>query len=349
MADGLAELTFERREGADAARAAACGRSVLARSRCRLPLRVIRPFYLDDSGVAYAVLVSPCGGLVGGDRMEVAVTLGPGASVCLSTQGATRVYRSTEGTGVDQTIRFDLAEGALLEYLPEQTIPFAGSEFRQQITVRLAAGATACLTDLLAPGRLARGEAFGFRRYRSSLRIEAGGRLLLLERVDLRGEAAGGGRGAGRPGSDPVPAGSPAGVAPEAGSSAGGAPGAGSPAGAPGSGNPAGSAPDPGGAARAAAAAAGLLGPGRLDGHLYSASLVLARGGPLPAGLADALHDRLAGRPGVSAGASAPEPGLVTARLLAAAHAPLAAALHDAWTFARGRLFGLPPLDLRKC
>jgi len=66
-------------------------------------------------------------------------------------------------------------------------IPFAQAAFRQQTTVRLGAGACVLLMEIIAPGRLARGEAFAYRDYDSSVCIEAAsGQMLLRERTRLR-------------------------------------------------------------------------------------------------------------------------------------------------------------------
>jgi urease accessory protein len=80
-----------------------------------------------------------------------------------------------------------LHAGAVLEYLPEQIIPFAQAAFQQHMTVRLGPGACILAMEIVAPGRLARGEAFAYRDYDSSVCIEAApGQVLLRERTRLR-------------------------------------------------------------------------------------------------------------------------------------------------------------------
>jgi urease accessory protein len=55
--------------------------------------------------------------------------------------------------------------------MPEHTIPYAGSRFRQTIDVRLAAGATLILWDAVASGRIARGERWKFATLENQIRI----------------------------------------------------------------------------------------------------------------------------------------------------------------------------------
>jgi urease accessory protein len=161
-------------------------RTVLQECYFQVPLQVLRPVYLDDRGTAYIYLVSPCGGVVGGDVHTMAVVVESGAHVCLTTPSATKLY-ATHGTPARQRLDITLQAGAVLEYLPEQIIPFAQAAFQQQTTVRLGAGACVLLMEIVAPGRLARGEAFAYRDYDSSVCLEtASGQVLLRERTRLR-------------------------------------------------------------------------------------------------------------------------------------------------------------------
>jgi urease accessory protein len=146
----------------------------------------MRPYYLDDSGTAYIYLLSPGGGVVGGDRYSITVTLETGARACMTTASATKIYASPD-TMAHQRFDIVLQAGAAFEYLPEQIIPFARSVFRQDMKVRLGPGALAVLAEIVAPGRLARGEAFSYDDYSSGLSVaDSGGRLLIRERTRLQ-------------------------------------------------------------------------------------------------------------------------------------------------------------------
>src|SRR2546426_10258712 len=81
--DGTLALALERRDGA----------TVLGACRYRLPLQVLSPMALDDPAAVVSVL-NPTGGLVGGDRLTIDVTIGPAAHGCLTTPSATKVYRT---------------------------------------------------------------------------------------------------------------------------------------------------------------------------------------------------------------------------------------------------------------
>jgi urease accessory protein len=136
-------------------------RTILTRSSCTSPWHHFPPSYLDDSGCAYAWLVNPSGGLVGGDHVSVEAQLHAGTHVLMTSPSANRVYRSISEPAL-QEIRVSVGPDARLEWMPELTIPFAGSRFRQSIHVDLAPGATVVLWDALASGRIAMGERWAF-------------------------------------------------------------------------------------------------------------------------------------------------------------------------------------------
>jgi urease accessory protein len=173
--DGALQLRFERR-GA---------RTVVAACRSTVPLQVLVPLALPDPAAVVSIL-NPTGGLVGGDRLLIEVEAGPGAHACLTTPSATKVYR-TAGEPARQEIRFRLDVGAIVEYVPDHTIPFAGSDFRQTIRADVGAGARLIVVDAFAAGRVARGEAWRFDRLESVLLVQDGAGWLLRDRFALRG------------------------------------------------------------------------------------------------------------------------------------------------------------------
>jgi len=175
--DGHLRLAFARRGD----------RTVLTRSGFTLPLQVMAPVGLDDSAAVVSVL-NPTGGLVGGDRLVIDVEVGPEAHACLTTPSATKVYRAS-GSAAVQEVRLRLGAGAALEWVPDHTIPFAASAFRQSVDVELGAGARLILVDAFAAGRVARGEAWRFALLESALRIRDGGGWLLIDRFRLTGDA----------------------------------------------------------------------------------------------------------------------------------------------------------------
>jgi urease accessory protein len=145
-------------------------RTVLTRSSCTSPWHHFPPSYLDDSGCAYTWLVNPSGGLVGGDHVRVEAQLHTHTHVLMTSPSANRIYRSL-CEPVLQEVHLSIGPEARLEWLPEVTIPFAGSRFRQSIHVNLAPGATAMLWDAIASGRVAMQERWAFAALENEIHI----------------------------------------------------------------------------------------------------------------------------------------------------------------------------------
>jgi urease accessory protein len=146
---------------------------------------VLAPVALDDPAAVVSIL-NPTGGLVGGDRLAIDVHAGARAHAVLTTPSATRVYRAEEEPTV-QTVRLSIGPGAVVEWVPDHTIPFAGSALRQAIDVQLDESAGLILVDAFAAGRVAAGEAWRFSLLESSISIRDTAGWLLHDRFVLRG------------------------------------------------------------------------------------------------------------------------------------------------------------------
>jgi urease accessory protein len=171
---GRAELYFSRRGR----------RTILQRHYTTLPAQVIRPFYERDGERAYVYLLTPTGGMLGGDRLEVHVILEPGAQVCLTTASATKVHPSTD-IPAEQCLVIELGHGSSLEYLPEPTILFREARWRQRTIVRRAADSRLLIAEGWSAGRVARGESFAFSSLETSVEVYTAERLSLFDRMRI--------------------------------------------------------------------------------------------------------------------------------------------------------------------
>ena len=127
------------------------------------PLRFLTP--RNHGSAAWAYTSTLGGGLVDGDRLELEITVGPGARAFVSSQGPTRVFRSTRGSASETVAR--VADGGTLVLAPDPTACFAGARYRQLTEVTLAPRASLVLWDILSAGR----ESWGFTRCSSTLRV----------------------------------------------------------------------------------------------------------------------------------------------------------------------------------
>lgn len=126
------------------------GRTVV-RHRHNGPLRVLRSLYPEGGTVCHNVLVHPPGGLVGGDTLDIEVSVGPGAHALLTTPGAARFYRSLGEPALQHT-RIRLDRGTRLEWLPLEAICYSGCLAENQLRLDLAPDAELIGWDLSALG-----------------------------------------------------------------------------------------------------------------------------------------------------------------------------------------------------
>ena len=172
------ELGFE----ADAAR------TVLRHRRHVGPLTVQRGFH-PEGAPCHSYLLHPPGGVVGGDRLELDVSVADRAHALITTPAAGKFYRSA-GPWASQRQEFRVAPGAALEWLPALNIVHGGARLQLRSRFDLAAGSRLIAWDLLGLGRPGSGDAFLEGAVDSRLDLLHAGRPLLSERLLLDGGAA---------------------------------------------------------------------------------------------------------------------------------------------------------------
>jgi urease accessory protein UreG len=130
------------------------GRTVLTRVLSCSPLKLLHPRQANRSASVY--LSTYGGGLVGGDHLDLSLTVGPGAAALVATQASTKVYRSP--LGASQKLCAEVADQALLVLLPDPVTCFAGATYSQDQRIRLDPGASLVLVDRVTAGRVEHGE-----------------------------------------------------------------------------------------------------------------------------------------------------------------------------------------------
>lgn len=163
--------------------------SCVKQSYHQAPLNLQRPFYPEGPEVCHSVMMHTAGGMVGGDRLSIDVALQPQTHALLTTTAAGKIYRS-QGIEAEQMIQCQLAAGAILEWLPLETIVFEQARFRQTLRVELEPGATYVGWDITRFGRSARGEQFMQGDWRSHTEVWQQGNPLWIDRQWLPGQPA---------------------------------------------------------------------------------------------------------------------------------------------------------------
>lgn len=164
------------------------GKTQPIRDRVQAPLKVQRPFY-PEGEICHTAILHTAGGIVGGDRLSINLQLQPQAQALITTTAASKIYRSN-GLLAKQTVNIKVDEGACLEWLPQETIVFNGANYRQDLRVELAPGASWLGWEITRFGRSARGERFLQGEWRSHTEVWQQGQPLWIDRQWLPGQEA---------------------------------------------------------------------------------------------------------------------------------------------------------------
>lgn len=111
------------------------GKSVVSRSRQNGPLTIQSPFY-PEGDICHLYLLHPPAGIVGGDHLQLALSVVEAGSCLLTTPGATKFYRSN-GKVAHQQQHFTIKAGCCLEWLPQETIYFPDANAQLSTSIHL--------------------------------------------------------------------------------------------------------------------------------------------------------------------------------------------------------------------
>ena len=163
-------------------------RTVLTKRGHEGPLVVQKSLYPEGDAVCQNVIIHPPGGIVGGDALAVNVDAGPCTHVQLTTPGAAKCYRSG-GAFARQRVRLRAARGAVVEWLPQETIIFDASKIELELSIELFDDARFLGWEVVCLGRTAAGERFDHGALRQRLTLARDGIPVFAERAVLNGGA----------------------------------------------------------------------------------------------------------------------------------------------------------------
>jgi urease accessory protein len=149
-ASGECRVAFDLRDG----------QTRLADLYQRDPCRVLFP-KPEPGEPPQAVLLTTSGGVTDGDSLKMAIEIGPGAAAVATTQAAEKIYRAAKGGGhcaIDVAVR--VAEGASLDWLPQETIVFQGARLKRRSVADVEPGGALLACEMVVLGRAASGERF---------------------------------------------------------------------------------------------------------------------------------------------------------------------------------------------
>lgn len=149
-------------------------------------LKVLFPRQTGDAMTG--VLVNTAGGVTGGDRFCLSVTAQDQSEVTLTTQAAERAYRAMPLQSGYITTHLNVASGARMNWLPQETILFEGANLDRKITVSLADKARFLFCEPLVFGRAAMGEHVHSARLEDRVDLRRDGSPLYYDKLRLQGD-----------------------------------------------------------------------------------------------------------------------------------------------------------------
>lgn len=161
------------------------GRTELDPHGWRIPYQWQGAHYQDNDDQPFLLLINSGGGFVEGDVAELHATLEQGTRALITTTAASKFYKCLEGMTSAELVDLEVGSGALLEYYPDESIPFARSKVERRTRIRLTDDAALFATDMISAGRIhyAGGEAFAFDSLVSEFAVEIDGETILMDRV----------------------------------------------------------------------------------------------------------------------------------------------------------------------
>lgn len=132
-------------------------------------------------------MVNTAGGVTGGDRYDLDISVTENASLTLSTQAAERAYRAQPGEVGRIRTNLKVRNGARLDWLPQELILFDHCNLARHLNVELEPNARFLMVEPVAFGRIAMQEKLHNASFRDRINIRRGGRPLYVDGMDLSG------------------------------------------------------------------------------------------------------------------------------------------------------------------
>jgi urease accessory protein len=177
-ARGTAAVAFARRLGA----------TRLVRLEQQGPLRILFP-RPGREGLPVGVVLVTSGGVLGGDRLDLALEVGAGAQGLFVTQAAEKVYRS-DGRDAAVAVSLTAGDGGWLEWLPQETILFDGARLARTTRLAVAGSARTMAGEITVFGRTASGERMVAGRLSDTWEVVRDGRCVWRDMLRLDGDVA---------------------------------------------------------------------------------------------------------------------------------------------------------------
>ena len=128
-------------------------------------------------------------GLFAEDSFKITLNLEDNTQLYLTEQSATKVHPMVNTDTAKVNYQWNIGKHAIVEFVPEPLILYSDSALKQTTQVRIHPSASLFWSDVVLPGRLARGESYQFRDYDHCLEVYGeAGELWFRDSMHLTGK-----------------------------------------------------------------------------------------------------------------------------------------------------------------
>lgn len=156
------------------------GKTILDDVYFTSPFKVAPPFYKSDDFIK-VIIMSSSAGTMDGDIQEYDIILGDNTKMELTSQSFEKIHPMVENEA-KRNCDIYIGKNSLLIYNLLPTIPFRDSAFKSKINIKLEDSSSKLIfIDIVNCGRVAHGEKFKYKYYKSYVDIECENKLMYVD------------------------------------------------------------------------------------------------------------------------------------------------------------------------
>ncbi|CEK29901.1 urease accessory protein UreH [[Clostridium] sordellii] len=156
------------------------GKTILDDIYFTAPFKVSQPFYKEDNSIK-VIIMSSSAGIMAGDIQEYNITVEDNTNIEVTSQSYEKIHKMEEG-GAHRKCNIIVGSNSLLKYKPLPTIPFKDSAFNSNMSITLKdKSSRLILIDIISCGRVAFGERFEYKYYKSYTEVKCCDKLVYID------------------------------------------------------------------------------------------------------------------------------------------------------------------------
>ena len=144
------------------------------------PFNVSPPFYNEDGSIK-VIVMSSSAGIMQGDIHKYHITVNDNTKIEVTSQSYEKIHKM-EDKDASRDCKIFVGSNSVLKYNPLPTIPFKDSAFNSNMNIVLKdESSKLILTDIISCGRVASGEKFEYKYYKSYIEVSCLDKLVYVD------------------------------------------------------------------------------------------------------------------------------------------------------------------------